>query len=141
MATFILTAIGGGTLIATRRDQQRRTGMAAALAAAGLLLVLLPSRVNIGLRHALAVYPFMAVVAACGALDLWRWGRHRLGAVAVGALVAWQVVDTIRAAPDFLPWFNEVAGSAPERIVVDCLGDNPAQAILHEINKILPATG
>ena len=116
---LILTAVGGATLIARRRDPTGRTGLAAALAAAGLLLVILPSRVNIGLRHALAVYPFLAVVAACGALDLWRWGRPRLGAVAVGALVGWQLAGTIRAAPDFLPWFNELAGTAPERIVVD----------------------
>jgi hypothetical protein len=99
--------------------QQVYENLAAALAAAGLLVVLMPSRVNIGLRHALAVYPFLAVVAACGALDLWRWGRPRLVAVAVGALVGWQLAGTIRAAPDFLPWFNELAGPAPERIVVD----------------------
>ena len=116
---LVLTAVGARTLIARRRDPSRRAGLAAALAAAGILLVLLPSRVNIGLRHALAVYPFMAVVAAYGAIELWGRGRHRLGAVAVGALLTWQVAGTIRAAPDFLPWFNELAGQAPERIVVD----------------------
>jgi hypothetical protein len=116
---LVLTAAGAGMLIARRRDPMRRTGLAATVAAAGILLVLLPSRVNIGLRHALAVYPFLAVVAAYGASELWQRGRHRLGAVAVGALLTWQVVGTIRAAPDFLPWFNALAGPAPERIVVD----------------------
>jgi hypothetical protein len=116
---LLVLTTGAGTLIARRRGLMHRPGLAAALAAAGILLVLLPSRVNIGLRHALAVYPFMAVVAAYGAIELWQRARHRLGAVAVGALLTWQVVGTIRAAPDFLPWFNELAGPAPERIVVD----------------------
>jgi hypothetical protein len=35
------------------------------------------------------------------------------------ALIGWQVVGAVRAAPDFLPWFNELAALAPAPIVVD----------------------
>jgi hypothetical protein len=34
-------------------------------------------------------------------------------------LVGWQVTGSARAHPDYLAWFNELAGSRPERILVD----------------------
>jgi hypothetical protein len=116
---LLFASVGAGALVAGRRDPRSRPGLAAGLAAAGILMTLLPSRVNIGLRHALAVYPLLAVVAAYGAAELGRRGRRRLGAAAVVALLGWQVMGTARAAPDFLTRFNELAGGAPERIVVD----------------------
>jgi hypothetical protein len=116
---LVLALIGVADLVRNRRDRLRLPGLAAAIAAAGILLILLPSRVNIGLRHALAMYPFLAVVAACGAHWLWQRGRRRLGPAVLVALIGWQVVGAVRAAPDFLPWFNELAALAPAPIVVD----------------------
>ena len=47
------------------------------------------------------------------------------------------IAATRQLAKRQLTWLRAMPG----RIVVDCLGDNPAQAILREINKISPVTG
>jgi hypothetical protein len=64
------------------------------------------SKVQIGHRHLLAVYPFLIVMAALGlnALPL-PWGRG----IAV-VLIGWQTVSAWRVRPDFLPYFNEAVG-------------------------------
>ncbi len=117
---FLALAGCGFVVIAGRSGNgRRRVGLAAALAALGIVLVLLPSRVNIGLRHALPVYPLLAVVAGCGLCAIWRRGRHHIGAAIGSALVVWHVAVSVRAAPDFLPYFNELASGPPERYVVD----------------------
>ncbi|HET8624323.1 MAG TPA: phospholipid carrier-dependent glycosyltransferase, partial [Gemmatimonadales bacterium] len=119
IAFLALAGFGAVIAIARRREPGTRIVFAATVAAAGCLLVLLPSRVNIGLRHALPIYPLLSVTAAYGAVALWRRGRHRVGAAAAVALIVWQVVAAWRAHPDFLPYFNELAGEPPERYVVD----------------------
>jgi Dolichyl-phosphate-mannose-protein mannosyltransferase len=83
------------------------------------------SHINIGIRHVLVLYPFMALGAAH--LLALAWGALRkaaLGPLAVvgqGALVVlvgWQVLTLWTANPDYLPYFNE-AVAHPERLLVD----------------------
>ena len=83
------------------------------------------SRINIGIRHILVVYPFFALGAAYAALRTWQWIRSaqqrtaaRLAAAALTALLAWQLSTLWTAYPDFLPYFNE-AVARPERVLVD----------------------
>ena len=85
-----------------------------------LLLVCLPTKFNIGLRHILPIYPFLAMLAALAVVRLWNAHRMRLLSrfIAIG-LVAWQLVTTARAYPDYLASFNEFAAGHPERILVD----------------------
>ena len=87
--------------------------------AVAILLVVLPSDVNMGVRHILPIYPLLAVVAAYGAVRLWKADKHRaLTRVTAGALVAWQLVSSAAAHPDYLAYFNELAGDHPEQILV-----------------------
>ena len=98
----------------------RRRQLEPAAIAFAILLVCLPSRINIGLRHVLPMYPFLAVVAGLGAVALWRARRAVRTARALAVLlVAWQVVASARTHPDYLAYFNELAGRHPERILVD----------------------
>jgi len=83
------------------------------------------SRINIGIRHVLILYPFLALGAASLLAWIWRWGRtHRGGrwgvvaAAGVLGLMGWQVSALWRAAPDYLPYFNEMVPH-PERVLVD----------------------
>jgi hypothetical protein len=94
----------------------KRRGLAAALIPIALMLAVLPSSINIGVRHILPIYPPLCILAAHGAIVLWQ--RATLRAVAI-ALAAWMLIGVERAHPDYLPWFNEAAGGHPERIVVD----------------------
>ncbi|HTM47427.1 MAG TPA: glycosyltransferase family 39 protein [Bryobacteraceae bacterium] len=87
---------------------------------AAILLVSLPSNINIGIRHILPMFPFLAVLAAAGLT--WLSTRPADAAWArwcATAAVLWLCVSSLAAHPDYLPYFNALAGSEPERIVVD----------------------
>jgi Dolichyl-phosphate-mannose-protein mannosyltransferase len=105
----------------------RNSELRFALIPIALLLAVMPVKLNIGVRHVLVVYPMMAIVAAFGARELWRgavggWrlavGR-RTGRIAAVVVLAWHFIGTTLAHPDYLAWFNEAAGTHPERILVD----------------------
>ncbi|MGH7150349.1 MAG: phospholipid carrier-dependent glycosyltransferase, partial [Planctomycetota bacterium] len=64
------------------------------------------ARRDLGLRYVLPAYPFLFLLAGT-AVDLGRAAR-----AASGICVAWLAVATVRACPDFLPYFNEGAGGA-----------------------------
>jgi len=93
-----------------------RRGIEFVLMPLALMLFVLTSHINIGIRHILPIYPPLCVVAAAGAAALWRNAKGR---VAVALLMAWLVVGVGLAHPDYLAWFNEFAGRHPERIAVD----------------------
>jgi len=63
---------------------------------------------QIGLRYVLPVYPFLFVFAAgIVASPLFRRREMRL---AVGALLVWFVASSVAVYPNYLTYFNEVAG-------------------------------
>jgi hypothetical protein len=87
---------------------------------AGVLAVGLYSRINIGVRHILPIYMGMSVLAALAALRLPELSANRWwGKAALGVLLLWFAGSSALAHPDYLPYFNELAGSQPEKIVVD----------------------
>ncbi len=107
----------------SRQSSLRRwRSLAPAVAALVVLVVSMTSTVNIGLRHVLVVYPLLAVTLGLG-LDalLERPGpsRRRIVAGVTGLLLLWQVLLVVRAFPDYLAWFNPLAGDEPGRILVD----------------------
>lgn len=71
--------------------------------------VSLPVKTNIGNRHILPVYPFLVVLAAGAGAWLSLSGR-RWRQAAVAALLLWQGAATVSISPDFLAYFNELAG-------------------------------
>jgi 4-amino-4-deoxy-L-arabinose transferase-like glycosyltransferase len=83
------------------------------------------SRINIGVRHVLVLYPLLAVGAAVTIARLWRWSRtralpwQRTGVpVLLGALLLWQGVSLARTWPDFLAYFNETVRE-PRDVLID----------------------
>jgi hypothetical protein len=117
---LLLTAAGLAAIWRLGSGTERRRQLEPAAIAFAILLVCLPSRINIGLRHVLPMYPFLSVVAGLGAVALWRAPRAILAAPAmVTLLVCWQLVASVRTHPDYLAYFNELAGSHPERVLVD----------------------
>ncbi len=83
------------------------------------------SRINIGIRHVLILYPFLALGAAYLFARLWRAlaaaGRPHLanaGRAVIVVLIGWQVSLLWSAYPDYLPYFNETV-SDPQRVLVD----------------------
>ena len=87
---------------------------------AAILAISMPTKIQIGLRHVLSVYPFLAVTAGIGAWALATATRARPVALGtLGVLVCWQLWTTSAVHPDYLPYFNELAGGRPERILLD----------------------
>jgi 4-amino-4-deoxy-L-arabinose transferase-like glycosyltransferase len=75
------------------------------------------SRINIGIRHVLILYPFLALGGAYALGLAWRsWSL--VGKSVVALLVAWQVSTLATAYPDYFPYFNETV-SHPEHVLVD----------------------
>lgn len=74
------------------------------------LLVLLPSRLAIGFRHALPLLPWLCVIAAAGLSRLWsRSGAPLRGAIVLLAL--WHATGTLSWYPHFLAYTSEYAGA------------------------------
>ena len=88
--------------------------------AAGILLPGMTSHVNIGLRHILPIFTALAILAGLGLLHLLERAPVAKWAGPLAAvLVLWIGVSGLLQHPDYLSYFNELAGSTPERIVVD----------------------
>ncbi len=82
-----------------------------------MLAVCMPSRINLGIRHVLVIYPMLAIVA--GDLLVRRMENGGRSRILVMALAAWGVVGSAAAHPDYLAYFNEIAARSPERIRTD----------------------
>ena len=107
--------------------QERAAGRLAPLV---LFLVILGfaslfSRINIGIRHVLVLYPLLALGAAYLLQRAWRNRSAARGAVAraggtalLAALLTWQFSVLWRAYPDYLPYFNETV-TQPRTVLVD----------------------
>jgi 4-amino-4-deoxy-L-arabinose transferase-like glycosyltransferase len=116
-----LAAFGFFTLVSNRGDADARfRALAPVLAVMVFLAAVVRSRHNIGVRHVLPVVPLIAALAAHGVVTAWRSPRwRRAGRVAASAGLAWIVVLPFAIAPDYLPWFNALAGRHPERVLID----------------------
>lgn len=90
--------------------------MLTTLFAAAILAVSMRSHINAGIRHILAIYPFLLLLAG-SAVD--RALRLRWAAPLALGLVAWSAVDAVRAHPDYLAWTNPLAGSQPEHVLAE----------------------
>ena len=88
----------------------RRFALPAAISAA-ILAVAMASSINVGIRHVLAIYPFLAIVAGCAVALMPR--------VPAAILVAAQLVSFGLAHPDHLAYFNFTAGREPAHILLD----------------------
>jgi len=67
------------------------------------------SRINIGLRHILPIYPFIFVLAGATAAELWR-SKVSLKRGSVVAFGLWSLWSMLGSYPDFLAYFNELVG-------------------------------
>ncbi len=86
---------------------------------AAILIVTMFSHINIGVRHVLPVYVAFSIVAAFATLHLLKAGAGKAASIAAIVLCGWFAVSSVLSHPDYLAYFNEIAGSQPENILVD----------------------
>ena len=113
-----LGLLAGGMALAWRR---RQTIWAAPVAfTVAILTVGLYSRINVGTRHVLPIYFGFAMLAAAAVWDwLKRAPERKWGVWLATVLVVWLAASGAVNHPDYLAYFNELAGSEPERILAD----------------------
>ncbi len=117
-----------GMVVLAREGWQERDGWRLAPLLSFLTILIFASgfsHINIGIRHVLVLYPFMALggahLIALGWAALRKSALGPLAVVGSGGLVvlvAWQVLTLWTANPDYLPYFNE-AVAHPEQVLVD----------------------
>lgn len=124
----LLAAAPLGLAALTRQGWRRRDPWLIAPAVLALTVLIFASsfsRINIGIRHVLILYPLFALGAAW--VVTWAWSALRrvhdrrlavAGTVVLAALFTWQLSTLWTAYPDYLPYFNE-AVAHPERVLVD----------------------
>jgi Dolichyl-phosphate-mannose-protein mannosyltransferase len=112
----LLGLAAAGLWVCWKRRAQAEYWMPVAFAA-GVLAVASFSRINIGVRHVLPVYITLAMLGAIGAAALWERGAPSRWILAV--LIAWMLASSALSHPDYLAYFNELAGRHPEKIAVD----------------------
>ncbi len=117
---LILTLIGAWVTL--RNAYRDRNWLLATpiVTSVAMLLAVMPANINIGLRHILPIFPALAVVGGLGVVHLWNSSLVRpVARTFLALLLAWLVIDTTRAHPDYLAYFNETFRQNPERVLVD----------------------
>ncbi len=113
----VLALLALGLVVAVRQGRQRKDLRLALAFSGGILLFCLGSRINLGIRHVLPVYLGVSVLAAAGAK--WLLEQRRLPAWTACALLGWLLISSAWIHPDYIAYFNAIAGSRPEHYLVD----------------------
>ena len=98
----------------------RRNGVffEAAAAACAILGLSMTTHVNIGIRYILPIYVPLSLAAAIAAVAMLRKAVPRLRNIAI-ALLAWHLLASFLAHPDYLAYFNEAAVRDPSYYLID----------------------
>lgn len=116
---FLILAAAALALAFRTRSSDRNVRVLVAYAA-GILLVAVFSRIDIGIRHVLPMYVALSLLSAVALVRMIEWSQSRRWLQAAAALlVLWVAGSSLLSHPDYLAYFNELAGSQPEKILVD----------------------
>lgn len=119
LAVLLLAALG--SVAVWRRYWRNRVDWEVLVPLAAFVMIMIcsiPARLDSGVRYVLPVYVFLSTLAAFGLTTLWEH-RRRVPARAVAVLLfAWLAVSSAWSHPDYLAYFNELAGKDPSHIIV-----------------------
>jgi 4-amino-4-deoxy-L-arabinose transferase-like glycosyltransferase len=138
LAFLILTAAGSVALFRRRAGipwQQILT----AIFPIAIFLVCMVSSIDLGVRHILSIYPMLSVLAGFGMARLTDNLQPRVWLAVGYLLLGWAVLESIIVHPDYLAYFNQIAGRHPEAIV--CESDLDWGQDLHRLSARLRARG
>jgi 4-amino-4-deoxy-L-arabinose transferase-like glycosyltransferase len=112
LATLLFVVAG---LIVARDHRAFIEAMAAAGAILGMSMT---THVNIGVRYILPIYVPLSLAAAIALLAMIRH-RQKFVRVAAMVILAWHLIASLAAHPDYFPYFNELAQPDPSRYLID----------------------
>jgi hypothetical protein len=120
IAFLLLSVIGLYWLARQSAAKIRWQEWAPAVCVPVILLICMTSRIDMGVRHILPIYPLAAMVAGLGLARLVQAGRARKAAAAWGLVLAvWLVASSVWSHPDYLAYFNESVGGKPESVLAE----------------------
>jgi hypothetical protein len=139
---LLLLGLTGLGLLALRGWRRADLYMLAPAACFVSILVFccLYSHINIGVRHVLIAYPLLAIGAGYALCAAWAQWHAYLARALIAALLVWQIAILAIAYPDYLAYFNPLAGDHPERILVDSDLDWGGQD-LRRLERVLAMRG
>lgn len=82
-----------------------------------ILLVCMLASIDLGVRHILPIYSLLAIAGGHAVTAMSRISRY--AAVTAALLATWVAGDSLRAHPDYMAHFNEIAGAHPEKILCE----------------------
>lgn len=114
---LLLSAVG---MFVCLRDRLRPFYLLPIALILGIFLPALRSHIDIGIRHIEPIWIGFSIISALGFRQLLQWTRTGLASMfSGGAMLAWLVLSVAYHHPDYLDYFNGIAGSRPEQILVD----------------------
>ena len=122
LPTLLLGLLATVSLVRSACLTRRWESLSPIMAIVAILIAVGASNINIGVRHVLIVYPLLAVSIGVGAARLLSdtAGSRRQGwSIAIGATLVAQLATSVGAHPNYLSFFNTLAGPDPGRVLVD----------------------
>lgn len=114
---YLLLGLAGSVLFVRCRLQMPWAAPALGVAGLAILMVSMSFRINSGSRHILPIYVLLAPPAGAAALHCWRAWRT-VGPTLIALLIGSMLASSVASHPDYLAYFNFIAGKHPERISV-----------------------
>jgi 4-amino-4-deoxy-L-arabinose transferase-like glycosyltransferase len=122
VAYLLKTPVGGILLfilaiVAARRKRSVALD-ASLLFVAVFFAISMTSKIDLGLRYVLPVYPFIYTATAIALANVVTEKRRAVG---VGVLVGWHCISSLLAYPSYISYFNELIGSHrnADRFLID----------------------
>jgi hypothetical protein len=110
---FLLLAVAGVGAACWRAARRRdRVALALLVPLVGYTASAMSGHIDIGVRHVLPAYPFLALLAGAALVALAR-RRGTVGRVVLGGAVAWTAVVAVAAFPTYQSHLNELACCGP----------------------------
>ena len=113
-----LVLSGVGALIVLRRHWREWRYLMPLASVMAILAVAMTSRIHLGVRYILPLYPMLAMIAGIGAGSLFVT-RSIKSYILLTIIIIGQLSVVAMNFPDHLAYFNLFAGAEPERLLVD----------------------
>ena len=120
LAVLLLLA-AGAVMVAVRwwHDRSNWEITVPLIAAAMIMISSTASNLDSGIRYVMPVFLFIAMLSGFALSTLWtRQSQRALSRVIAIVLFAWLALSSAWGHPDYLSYFNELAGRDPSRYIV-----------------------